>query len=98
MIELLGIEFGTWVTGIGVIQFLLAAVIVFLTFVGYRRNDSRAMLYLSGGIATLTMLPVLTRYLLQSMIGIQNSSLLALSLETVGLLLILYAIGIARRS
>lgn len=98
MTDPLGIEYGTWITGMGITQLLLAAVIVLLAFIGYRRNNSRAMLYLSGGIATLTMLPVLTRYIFQSTIGIQNSTLLALGFETLGLILILYAIIIARRS
>lgn len=94
----LGIEFQTWANGLGLLQLALAAVIVVLTYLGYRRNASRAMLVLGAGIASLTIAPVLTRLLVQATLGLQNTAVVAMGFETLGLALILYSILVARRN
>jgi len=98
MIAQLGIPFLTVLKGIGVVQLLLGAAITGLALLGYWRNESRAMLLLGVGIASLTFVPVLFRLAFQAALGLQETSVIVLSLETVGLGLILSSIVVARRA
>jgi len=85
------------IPAIGLIEFLVGLAITGLAFQGYRRNRSRAMLFLGGGIATMTVVgyPVLMSVAFLSsarMVGLASSVI-----NLVGMCLILYAIVLARR-
>ncbi len=98
MLVQLGLEFQTWITVLGLGQILLASAIAGLAVLGYLRNSSRPMLLLGTGIVGLTIAPVVFRYAFQELAGLQNSAVIAMSLEVVGLGLILSSIISARNA
>ena len=79
----------------------LGLIIVFQAYRGYRRNDSRRMLYLATGLALITVAPFLLSIVVTVFAPAVGSSGLLLSyvlpiasrvLEIAGLLLILYSL------
>ena len=87
---------------VSVLELLVGLAITGLAFQGYRRNRSRAMLFLGGGIATMTVVSsvVLTIVAFFSspaavtwMLGLADAVA-----NLVGMCLILYAIVLARRA
>jgi len=79
------------------LELLLSAVIVFLAFYGYRRNASQPMLLLGSGIATMTLLSTMTTILSSILFGVSFVAPLSMSVEIIGMCLILYAIVLARK-
>ncbi|WP_158057771.1 DUF7521 family protein [Halorussus halophilus] len=76
---------------------LLGAYISYQAYRGYRRNQSRPMLFLAVGIILITGVPSVITTLLVNL-GVQNADLrylLGLTSELLGLLSILYAIKYA---
>lgn len=76
---------------------LLGVYISYQAFRGYRRNQSRPMLFLAIGIVLITGVPSVITTLLVNF-GVQNADLrylLGLTSELLGLLSILYAIKYA---
>ncbi|MFC4548920.1 DUF7521 family protein [Halorussus sp. GCM10023401] len=70
------------------------AFVAFLAYRGYRRNDSRPMLYLAVGIALLTTVPVGLNHALSALTGATDAAiLLAITVaHLAGVASILYAL------
>ena len=82
---------------VSVLELLVGLAITGLAFQGYRRNRSRAMLFLGGGIATMT---VVSYAVLMSVAFVASARMVGLASSVtnlVGMCLILYAIVLARR-
>jgi len=84
---------------VSVLELLVGLAITGLAFQGYRRNRSRAMLFLGGGIATMTVVSLVVVIVVgffssasARMVGLASSVT-----NLVGMCLILYAIVLARR-
>ncbi|MBX0287714.1 DUF7521 family protein [Haloarcula salinisoli] len=84
---------------VSVLELLVGLAITGLAFQGYRRNRSRAMLFLGGGIATMTVVSLVVIVVVAffssasaRMVGLASSLT-----NLVGMCLILYAIVLARR-
>jgi len=98
MILQLGLGFQTWVSGLGVVQIAIAALVTALALLGYRSNRSRPMLWLGIGIACVSIVPVLFRLAATDRLGIQTTAIGAMLIETLGLSAILVSIVLARRT
>ncbi|MFC6974328.1 hypothetical protein ACFQL1_06145 [Halomicroarcula sp. GCM10025709] len=102
--EIAGLDLRTWARIGQAIWWLSALVglsIVALAVAGYRRNRSTSMLFLGGGIATLTVVSFVTTLLAARLFSPALLSgifpLLDGLTQLVGMCLILYAIVLARR-
>lgn len=79
------------------LKLLLGLAIVVLAAYGYRRNASRPMFLLGSGIAMLTLLNTVTTIASSTLLGAAFVAPLSMSVEIIGMTLILYAVVLARR-
>jgi len=75
---------------------LVGLAIVVLAVAGYRRNRSRSMLFLGAGVATLTLVSFAVTVLVTRFLGPTVLPALDGLTQLVGMVLILYAIVLAR--
>jgi hypothetical protein len=91
------------VTPLGIVQvfaaleLLVGLAIVGLAAQGYRRNQSRAMLFLGGGILTITVVGTALTMIAAFVTSGPIITVVPSVTNLVGMCLILYAIVLARR-
>ena len=99
--QVLGLDPETWLTvgrALAALVLVASVVVAGLALYGARRNGSRSMLFLAGGIATFTLGGTLVSVLTARVFSVVHVTLAVRSAtELAGLLLILYAIVLARR-
>lgn len=76
---------------------IVGAFVAYQGYRGYRRNDSRPMLFLAIGIALLTTVTFLARLVLQlaGVGGAPGQQSVALIVSVVGLLVVLYSFNVS---
>lgn len=80
-----------------VLQLLLGLVIVILAAYGYRRNASQPMLFLGIGIAMTTLISTVITAVSSILLSVSFVAPLGMTVEVIGMALILYAVVLARR-
>lgn len=72
----------------------VGAVVAWLAYQGYRRNDSQAMRFLAVGLVGITVVPFILNYGIAPVVGVSDATtLLAVLLANIaGLLSILYSL------
>lgn len=81
---------------IAVIELLVGLAAVGLAFQGYRRNQSRAMLFLGGGVATMTVVGTVLQWILTAVATGPTVTIAPTVTDLLGMCLLLYAIVLAR--
>jgi len=79
-----------------IVKLLLGSVIAVLAAYGYRRNASQPMLFLDSGIALMILGSTIVTVISSILLTVSFVSPLSMSVEVIGMCLILYAIVLAR--
>jgi hypothetical protein len=82
--------------GLGVLQLGIGIVATALALLAYRDDGDRPLLYLGVGLFGMTVVPVLVQYLGQYWLEVQIHTMLSVGLETVGLVVVLASVVLAR--
>ena len=83
-------------TGLGVLQLAIGIVATALAVLAYRDDGDRPLLYLGVGLFGMTVVPVLVQYLGQYWLAIETHTMLSVGLETLGLVIVLASVVLAR--
>jgi len=79
-----------------IVKLLLGSVIAVLAAYGYRRNASQPMLFLDSGIALMILGSTIVTVISSILLTVSFVAPLSMSVEVIGMCLILYAIVLAR--
>jgi hypothetical protein len=79
------------------LELLVGLAIVGLAFQGYHRNQSRSMLFLGAGIATMTVVGTALQFVLSLVAAGPLVIVIPTGTDLLGMCLLLYAIVLARR-
>jgi hypothetical protein len=80
-----------------IVKLLLGGVIVVLAAYGYRRNASQPMLFLGCGVALMTLVSTMVTVISSILLTVSFVAPLSMSVEVIGMCLILYSIVLARK-